>query len=118
MCDEWFTEPDCPPTVSGDDAYLSFCKEHGVDIFIRFLRSSPCNLPFKHHEGVPYLLEINTRMSGGIGLSHKGTGVNIPNLTVNLLLGVDKPWEPPLNALSSGACSNVSYVEMPLLLKP
>lgn len=71
---------------------------------------TPCNIQFKYHNGQPYLLEVNTRMSGGIQLSCTGAGVNIPNLAVNQLLGIDKKWMIRRNP------SRVAYVETPVEL--
>lgn len=71
---------------------------------------TPCNIQFKYHNGDPYLLEVNTRMSGGIQLSCTGAGVNIPNLAVNQLLGIDKKW------MLKRVPSRVAYVETPMEL--
>ena len=49
----------------------------------------PCNIQFKNLGGIPYLLEVNTRMSGGVHMSCAGSGVNIPSLAVNKLLGFE-----------------------------
>ena len=38
-------------------------------------------------KGKLYLLEINSRMSGGLQLSCKATGINIPSIAINQLLG-------------------------------
>jgi biotin carboxylase len=68
----------------------------------------PFNVQFKYEGRVPYLLEVNTRMSGGIQLSCLALGVNMPNIAVNQLLGIDKGWAfEKRNAL-------VSYVETPV----
>jgi hypothetical protein len=71
----------------------------------------PCNLQFRHCNGVPYLLEINTRMSGGIQLSYIGTGVNIPNIAINQLFGIEKTWRIKREEV------NLSYIETPLRLE-
>lgn len=52
----------------------------------------PCNIQFKLKDGVPYLLEINTRMSGGLFMTCAATGVNIPNIALNKVIGKDKSW--------------------------
>lgn len=52
----------------------------------------PCNIQFKYLDDIPYFLEINTRMSGGIQMSCLASGVNIPNLAINKLLGRKKDW--------------------------
>ena len=70
----------------------------------------PCNIQFKLEKGEPYLLEINTRMSGGLQMSCLATGVNIPNIALNKLLGKDIPWSFERNNRI------VSYVEVPQII--
>lgn len=51
---------------------------------------TPCNIQFRMEDGqTPKLLEINTRMSGGIYLASKATGINIPAIAVRHALGED-----------------------------
>ena len=70
----------------------------------------PCNIQFKLEGDEPYLLEINTRMSGGLQMGCLATGVNIPNIAMNKLLGRDIPWSlERKNRI-------VSYIEMPELI--
>ena len=45
----------------------------------------PFNIQFRMHNGIPYLLEINTRMSGGVHLSCL-TGLNLPYLAMETAL--------------------------------
>lgn len=45
----------------------------------------PFNIQFRMHNNIPYLLEINTRMSGGIHLSCL-TGLNLPYLAMETAL--------------------------------
>jgi hypothetical protein len=49
-------------------------------------------------------------LSGGIGLSFIGTGINIPCIAVNQLLDTDAPWKELKEAVS------VSFIESPLFL--
>lgn len=71
----------------------------------------PCNIQFKMKEDVPYLLEINTRMSGGLQMSCLATGVNIPNIALNKLLGKEIPWHfVRENKI-------VSYIELPRIIR-
>ncbi len=70
----------------------------------------PCNIQFKMKEDEPYLLEINTRMSGGLQMSCLATGVNIPNIALNKLLGREIPWSYERKN------SIVSYIEMPQMI--
>lgn len=53
----------------------------------------PFNIQFKYLDGIPYFLEVNTRMSGGVQMACAAAGVNIPNIAVNKLLGIRKPWQ-------------------------
>ncbi|MFC4303111.1 ATP-grasp domain-containing protein [Cohnella boryungensis] len=75
-----------------------------------------CRIPFafniqvKYNKGVPKLLEINPRMSGGLYLACL-TGVNVPYLAVKALLG--QPVEPVVPRLGIRA----SYLEWPVLMK-
>lgn len=71
----------------------------------------PCNVQFKMRAEVPYLLEINTRMSGGTQMSCLAAGVNIPNIALNKLLGVKVPWEIDMSE------KIVSYIELPEIIK-
>ncbi|MCM1044254.1 MAG: ATP-grasp domain-containing protein [Candidatus Gastranaerophilales bacterium] len=70
----------------------------------------PCNIQFKLKDDVPYLLEINTRMSGGLQMSCMAAGVNIPNIALNKLLGKEIPWRlEKKNRI-------VSYIEIPQIV--
>ncbi|MDR3165355.1 MAG: ATP-grasp domain-containing protein [Synergistaceae bacterium] len=77
----------------------------------KFRLRCPCNLQFKYEGDVPYLLEVNARMSGGIQMSYAATGVNIPNIAVNRLLGIEKRqvWDKITRV--------VSFIETPVLLR-
>ncbi|MEE1126229.1 MAG: ATP-grasp domain-containing protein [Acutalibacteraceae bacterium] len=55
----------------------------------------PMNIQFKKRDGKLYLLEINTRMSGGLQLSCEATGINIPSIAINQLLGNELQWAYP-----------------------
>lgn len=70
----------------------------------------PCNIQFKLKEDKPYLLEINTRMSGGLQMSCLAAGVNIPNIALNKLLGRNIPWSIERKN------SIVSYIETPRMI--
>lgn len=70
----------------------------------------PCNIQFKLKEDKPCLLEINTRMSGGLQMSCLATGINIPNIALNKLLGKEIPWSfEKKNRI-------VSYIEIPQMI--
>ena len=71
-----------------DEQILQMCRA----FFHRFPLEAPFNVQFKYLNGIPYFLEANTRMSGGIQLACAAVDVNIPDLAVNKLLGIHKPW--------------------------
>lgn len=71
---------------------------------------NPCNIQFKLKDGIPYLLEINTRMSGGLQMTCEAAGVNIPNIALNKLLGKNIAWEADTSE------KMVSYIEIPMVL--
>ncbi len=70
----------------------------------------PCNIQFKCKEDIPYLLEVNTRMSGGLQMSCLAARVNIPNIALNKLLGREPDWTMDRTA------KTVSYIELPRLI--
>lgn len=71
----------------------------------------PCNVQFKLKDDIPYLLEVNTRMSGGLQMSCMAEQVNIPNIALNKLLGRELDWEyEPVERV-------VSYIEMPQIIR-
>lgn len=84
--------------------------EKVVDIYDVIKLQWPCNIQFKYLDGVPYFLEVNTRMSGGVQMACAASGVNIPDIAVNKLLGIDKDWE--INRKNQ----YISQVGIPLVL--
>lgn len=89
-----------------DEQILQICR----DFYEKVGLECPCNIQFKYLDGIPYFLEVNTRMSGGVQMSCLAAGVNIPNIAVNKLLGIEKAWSV------SKEERNVSYVEVPVLV--
>lgn len=93
-------------TVKYENEIVSFCEE--------FLKLSglkmPCNVQLKYHKEKPYLLEVNTRMSGGVQLSCLAADVNIPRLALERLLGN----EPEINFIRRER--RVSYIETPVIV--
>lgn len=71
----------------------------------------PCNIQFKLKDDTPYLLEINTRMSGGLQMGCLAADVNIPNIALNKLLGRDIDWT--MNRTER----TVSYIELPQIIR-
>jgi len=92
--------------IKYDVSLLEICKE----FFEKCPIEHPCNIQFKYFEGKPYLLEINTRMSGGIQYSCIASQVNIPNIAINQLLNIDKNW------IIDKSEKKISYIEMPVLM--
>lgn len=93
--------------IRHDPRIISACK----DFFEKFGLDTPCNIQFIYHNDIPYFLEINTRMSGGIQLTCMASGVNIPNIAVNKLLGIQKPWHMPEEEVK------ITHIETPVILK-
>ncbi len=89
-----------------DADILATCQR----FFERIPLEMPCNIQFKYSEGVPYMLEVNTRMSGGVQMGCLGSGVNIPNIAVNKLLGIDKQWTNNYEE------KRVSHIEVPVVI--
>ena len=79
-------------------------------LFTKIPLESPCNIQFKYLDGIPYILEVNTRMSGGVQMACLGSGINIPNIAVNKLLGIEKPWTNNYEE------KQVSHIEMPVII--
>lgn len=61
-------------------------EEHSAWITERFRLSGLFNVQFKRHHGLWYVLEVNSRMSGGIGMSCL-SGVEFPYWAVRYALG-------------------------------
>lgn len=91
-----------------DETILEYCNE----IYKALPLNNPCNIQFKYLGETPYFLEVNTRMSGGIQMACSASGVNIPNIAVNKLLGINKSW------LNKREQKNVCHIEIPLVLNP
>lgn len=71
---------------------------------------NPCNIQYKFLDGKPYLLEINTRMSGGIHMSCAASGINIPLIALYKLLSIDTTWEMSMRS------NLVTQVEIPIII--
>ena len=52
----------------------------------------PYNIQFKYLDGIPYFLEVNTRMSGGIHMACCASGINIPQIALKKLLSQEMEW--------------------------
>lgn len=71
----------------------------------------PLNIQFRMEREALYLLEINPRMSGGLQLSCMASGINIPSIAVNQLLGIEKDWHYP-----EVYTRKVAHLETPICL--
>ncbi len=72
----------------------------------------PCDVQFRYLNNKPYLLEVNARMSGGLPMTCAATGVNIPALALQKLLGHGCPM-PVFDK-----CEKIfSNVELPVIVK-
>ncbi|NHN29459.1 ATP-grasp domain-containing protein [Paenibacillus agricola] len=67
------------------------------------------NIQVKYNKGVPKLLEINPRMSGGLYITCL-SGVNIPYLAVKAVLG------QPMDAIAPQLGITATYVEQPIIV--
>ncbi len=71
-----------------DDEIIALCQ--------RFQREAalecPYNIQFKYLGGIPYFLEVNTRMSGGVQMGCFASGVNLPQIALRKLLGENVDW--------------------------
>ena len=74
--------------ITYDAGILAMCRS----LHERFPLQMPFNVQFKYMDGIPYFLEVNTRMSGGIGLACAAAEVNIPSIAVHQLLGIRRDW--------------------------
>lgn len=85
------------PRVKGNNKYeiLRF-DDDIIDICNDFQEKAklecPYNIQFKYLDGIPYFLEVNTRMSGGIQMACYASGVNIPKIALMKLSGEDLDW--------------------------
>lgn len=92
--------------INFDDEIIKICNDFCNVCNLEL----PFNIQFKYQDNVPFLLEINTRMSGGIQLSCVPTGINIPRIAVNKLLGICRDWN--LNCKEH----MISHIESPIIL--
>lgn len=90
--------------------YDSKILEMTKRIMDRIQLEYPCNIQFKERNGFFYLLEINTRMSGGLQMSCLAAEVNIPNIALNKVLGKTVDWT------MSTVEKTVSYIEIPKIV--
>jgi carbamoylphosphate synthase large subunit len=92
--------------IKYDTDIINICRAFFDKCGIKY----PCNIQFRYHNDNLYLLEINTRMSGGIQYSCLASGINIPNIAINQLIGIRKKW------IGNNEERKISYIENPILL--
>lgn len=92
--------------IKYDPNIINYC----LDFYSKAALDMPCNIQFKYLGDVPYILEVNTRMSGGVQMSYIGSGVNIPNIAINKLLNRHKSWQ-----CENRECA-VTHAEIPILM--
>ncbi|MBQ4530042.1 MAG: ATP-grasp domain-containing protein [Lachnospiraceae bacterium] len=92
--------------IAYDKEILDICR----DFYEKVGLEHPCNIQFRYLDGIPYFLEVNTRMSGGVQMSCLASGINIPNIAVNKMLGREKKWQNRQEE------KLVSYVEAPVIV--
>lgn len=71
-----------------DATILEFCEKFQTVAKLE----CPYNIQFKYLDGIPYFLEVNTRMSGGVQMACYASGVNIPQIALKKLSGEDASW--------------------------
>lgn len=71
----------------------------------------PLNIQYKKGDGKLYILEINTRMSGGLQLSCKASNINLPMIALYKLMGEDISWSYP-----EYESQKVAHIETPICL--
>lgn len=77
--------------VKPDSEIIRICQE--IMNILHF--DMPANIQFKMSGSKPYLLEINSRMSGGLQLSCLATGINVPAIALRKCMGLDTEWQYP-----------------------
>ncbi len=60
----------------------------------KFRLNGVFNVQFRNARGIPYLLEVNPRMSGGLAMAHRA-GVNLLLWAIRLAIGSAKPEQVP-----------------------
>ena len=79
--------------VKNDKLLLELCNK----ILDYTNYNTPCNIQFKYNNNKPMLLEINTRMSGGIMIASWASGINLPLIAINQSAGINIKKIPEWN---------------------
>ena len=72
-----------------DDEIIALCERFQKEAALE----CPYNIQFKYLDGIPYFLEVNTRMSGGVQMGCFASGVNLPQIAYRKLLGEEVDWK-------------------------
>ena len=85
------------PRIKGNNKYEILRFDEDIICICRDFQDKvglecPYNIQFKCLDGIPYFLEVNTRMSGGIHMSCYASGVNIPQIAIKKLSGEEMKW--------------------------
>lgn len=85
------------PRVKGPEKYEVFRFDQEITALCERFQAAaglecPYNIQFKYLDGIPYFLEVNTRMSGGVQMGCLAGGVNLPQIAFRKLLGEDAEW--------------------------
>ncbi len=75
-------------SIRFDEDILKMCRDFQDKVGLE----CPYNIQFKYLNDIPYFLEVNTRMSGGIHMACHACGVNIPQLALKKLAGEEVKW--------------------------
>ena len=75
-------------TLQYDDDIIELCEKFQEEAKLE----CPYNIQFKYLDGVPYFLEVNTRMSGGIQMACYASEVNIPQIALKKMSGENIEW--------------------------
>ncbi len=86
--------------------------EMTADVMDKVDLKYPCNVQFRYDGDTLYFLEINTRMSGGLQMSCLASGINVPNIALNKLLGRELAWK-----IDHNMDKIVSYIEIPQIIR-
>lgn len=78
----------------------------------KFSLEMPYNVQYRFYEDKLQLLEINLRMSGGLQLSCKGSGINLPSLALKKLLNMPAEWHYP-----DFTSKKVAHIETPIIIE-
>ena len=90
-----------------DEEILNYCKVFQEHAKLKY----PYNIQFKYLNGSPFFLEVNTRMSGGVHMACLASGVNIPQIGLRKILGVNQAWT------NSFETKMVSQIYQPVIIE-